>query len=151
MAEEIGLAPRVRDLIPQHHGTRLMTYFYQKARDSADEKHPNISEEDFRYPGPKPQSKEAAILMLADQVEAAARTLQDPSPSQIEGMIKRLVQSTIQDGQFDECDITLKDLEDISRAFVRVIAGIHHHRIDYPGFNFNTRLEERRPINTRVQ
>ncbi|RPI27180.1 MAG: HDIG domain-containing protein [Acidobacteria bacterium] len=151
LADEIGLAPKVRDLIPQHHGTRLMTYFYQKARDAADEKHPNVSEEDFRYPGPKPQSREAAILMLADQVEAAARTLQDPTPSQIEGMIKRLVQSTIQDGQFDECDITLKDLEDISRAFVRVIAGMHHHRIEYPGFNFNTPLEERKPDHPRVQ
>ncbi len=151
MADEIGLAPKVRDMIPQHHGTRLMTYFYQKARDAADDKHPNISEEDFRYPGPRPQSREAAILMLADQVEAAARTLQDPTPSQIEGMIRRLVQSTIQDGQFDECDITLKDLEDISRAFVRVIAGIHHHRIEYPGFNFNTPLEERRSENSRIQ
>jgi len=151
LADEINLAPKVRDMIPQHHGTRLMTYFYQKARDAADEKHPNISEDDFRYPGPKPQSREAAILMLADQVEAAARTLQDPTPSQIEGMIKRLVQSTIQDGQFDECDITLKDLEDISRAFVRVIAGIHHHRIEYPGFNFNTPLEERRSEHPRVQ
>jgi len=151
MADEIGLAPKVRDMIPQHHGTRLMTYFYQKARDAADDKHPNISEDDFRYPGPKPQSREAAILMLADQVEAAARTLQDPTPSQIEGMIRRLVQSTIQDGQFDECDITLKDLEDISRAYVRVIAGIHHHRIEYPGFNFNTPLEERRSEHPRVQ
>ncbi len=151
LADEIGLAPKVRDMIPQHHGTRLMTYFYQKARDAADDKHPNISEDDFRYPGPRPQSREAAILMLADQVEAAARTLQDPTPSQIEGMIRRLVQSTIQDGQFDECDITLKDLEDISRAFVRVIAGIHHHRIEYPGFNFNTPLEERRAEHPRVQ
>jgi putative nucleotidyltransferase with HDIG domain len=151
MADEIGLAPKVRDMIPQHHGTRLMTYFYQKARDTADNKHPNISEDDFRYPGPRPQSREAAILMLADQVEAAARTLQDPTPSQIEGMIRRLVQSTIQDGQFDECDITLRDLEEISRAFVRVIAGIHHHRIEYPGFNFNTPLEERRSEHPRVQ
>ncbi len=151
LADEIGLAPKVRDMIPQHHGTRLMTYFYQKARDAADDKHPNVSEDDFRYPGPRPQSREAAILMLADQVEAAARTLQDPTPSQIEGMIRRLVQSTIQDGQFDECDITLKDLEDISRAFVRVIAGIHHHRIEYPGFNFNTPLEERRSEHPRVQ
>ena len=151
LADEIGLAPKVRDMIPQHHGTRLMTYFYQKARDAADDKHPNVSEDDFRYPGPRPQSREAAILMLADQVEAAARTLQDPTPSQIEGMIRRLVQSTIQDGQFDECDITLRDLEDISRAFVRVIAGIHHHRIEYPGFNFNTPLEERRSEHPRVQ
>jgi cyclic-di-AMP phosphodiesterase PgpH len=151
MAEEIGLVPKVRDLIPQHHGTRLMTYFYQKAKDAADDKHPNISEADFRYPGPKPQSREAAILMLADQVEAAARTLQEPTPGQIEGMIRRLVQSTIQDGQLDECEITLSDLEQITRSFTRVITGVHHHRIEYPGYNFNTPLEERRTENQRVQ
>jgi len=151
MAEEIGLARKVRDMIPQHHGTRLMTYFYQKARDAADEKHRAVSEDDFRYPGPKPQSREAAILMLADQVEAAARTLQDPNPGQIESLIRRLVQATIQDGQFDECDITLKDLDEISSSFQRVIAGIHHHRIEYPGFKFNSELEEKRTEHQRIQ
>jgi len=151
MADEIKLAPKVKELIPQHHGTRLMTYFYQKARGAADDKQPSVSEDEFRYPGPKPQSKEAAILMLADQVEAAARTLQDPSPGQIEGMIRRLTQATIQDGQFDECDVTLKEVEQISRAFARVIAGIHHHRIEYPGFDFNTPIEERRTEHQRVQ
>ena len=151
IAEEIGLARKVRDMIPQHHGTRLMTYFYQKARDTADEKHRTVSEEDFRYPGPKPQFKEAAILMLADQVEAAARTLQDPNPGQIESLIKRLVQATIQDGQFDECDITLKDLEEIAGSFHRVIASMHHHRIEYPGFKFNSELEEKRTEHQRIQ
>jgi putative nucleotidyltransferase with HDIG domain len=151
IADEIGLTPKVKDLIPQHHGTRLMTYFYQKARDAADGKQPNVGEEEFRYPGPKPQSKEAAILMLADQVEAAARTLQEPSPGQIEGMIRRLTQAAIQDGQFDECDITLRELEDISHAFARVIVGIHHHRIEYPGFDFNAPIEEKRSEHQRVQ
>ena len=151
MAEEIKLAQKVRDLIPQHHGTRLMTYFYQKAKEKAEEKGREVDETDFRYPGPKPQTKEAAILMMADQVEAAARTLQEPSPSQIRSLIRRLIQSTIQDRQFDECDITLKDLDRILRAFERVITGMHHHRIEYPGFDFNKQVEEEIPQGQRIQ
>ena len=143
LADEIRLVPEVRDLIPQHHGTRLMKYFYEKARDAADGKDRQVNENDFRYPGPKPQRKEAAILMLADQVEAAARTLQDPNPSQIRGLIRRLIQVNIQERQFDECDITMKDLDKILRAFERVITGMHHHRIEYPGFNFNKKVEEK--------
>ncbi len=143
LAEEINLVPEVRDLIPQHHGTRLMKYFYEKARDVADGKDRKVNEDDFRYPGPRPQRKEAAILMLADQVEAAARTLQDPNPSQIRGLIRRLIQVNIQERQFDECDITMKDLDKILRAFERVITGMHHHRIEYPGFDFNKRVEEK--------
>ena len=143
IAKEINLAPAVSDLIPQHHGTRLMKFFYQKAKDAADGKEREVNEDDFRYPGPKPQSREAAILMLADQVEAAARTLQDPSPSQIRGMNRRLIQATIQDRQFDECDITMKDLDKILRAFERVITGMHHHRIEYPGFDFNQGVEKK--------
>ena len=143
LADEISLVPEVRDLIPQHHGTRLMKYFYEKARDAADGKDRKVNEDDFRYPGPRPQRKEAAILMLADQVEAAARTLQDPNPSQIRGLIRRLIQVNIQERQFDECDITMKDLDKILRAFERVITGMHHHRIEYPGFDFNKRVEEK--------
>jgi putative nucleotidyltransferase with HDIG domain len=143
LADEINLVPEVRDLIPQHHGTRLMKYFYEKARDAADGKDRKVNENDFRYPGPKPQRKEAAILMLADQVEAAARTLQEPNPSQIRGLIRRLIQVNIQERQFDECDITMKDLDKILRAFERVITGMHHHRIEYPGFDFNKRVEEK--------
>ena len=143
LADEINLVPEVRDLIPQHHGTRLMKYFYEKARDASDGKDRKVNENDFRYPGPRPQRKEAAILMLADQVEAAARTLQEPNPSQIRGLIRRLIQVNIQERQFDECDITMKDLDKILRAFERVITGMHHHRIEYPGFDFNKRVEEK--------
>lgn len=151
IAEEINLVPNVRDLIPQHHGTRLMTYFYQKAKDAAARTDREVNEDDFRYSGPKPQSREAAIVMLADQVEAASRTLQDPSPSQIRSMIRRLIQSTIRDRQFDECDITMKDLDKILRAFERVITGMHHHRIKYPGFDFGEQVEEKRTENQRIQ
>ena len=151
MAEEINLVPMVRDMIPQHHGTRLMMYFYQKARDSAEDKHGEVREDDFRYPGPKPQSKEAAILMLADQMEAAARTLQDPTPGQIRSMIKRLIQSTIQDGQFDECDVTMSELHRISQSFGRTITTMYHHRIEYPGFEFGKEVEEKQPQDQRIQ
>ncbi len=153
MAEEMGLSRKVRDLIPQHHGTKLMTYFYQKAKQSAEGKNVEVNEEDFRYPGPKPQTREAAILMLADQVEAASRTLRDPSPGRIRGMIRRLIQGTIEDRQFDECDITTSDLNLITRAFERFITGKSHQRIEYPGFDFNRQqqVEQISTGNQRIQ
>jgi putative nucleotidyltransferase with HDIG domain len=152
MAREIKLGPKVAELIPQHHGTRVMTYFYQKAKETAGEKNGEVSENEFRYPGPKPQSKEAAILMLADQVEAAARTLQDPTPGQIRGLIGRITQTTIQDGQLDECDITMKEVQVVSRAFERVLTGMYHHRIEYPGFDFNRQqIEPKRHEHQPIQ
>lgn len=151
IAQEIKLAPKVAAMIPQHHGTRLMTFFYQKAKDAGNEKNGEVNEEDFRYPGPKPQSKEAAILMLADQVEAAARTLQDPTQGQIRSLIKRLIQSTIQDGQFEECDISMKELSQVAQAFERVLTGMYHHRIEYPGFEFNRQVDEKHPAHQRIQ
>lgn len=152
IAEEMKLGPKVASLIPQHHGTRIMTYFYQKAKEIAAEKNLDVSENDFRYPGPKPQSKEAAILMLADQVEAAARTLQEPTPGQIRSLINRITHATIQDGQFDECDITMKEVGRVARVFERVLTGMYHHRIDYPGFEFNKhRVEHRHPESQSIQ
>ena len=151
MAAEMGLAPDVAALIPQHHGTKLMAFFYQKAKQAARSTDTEVNEEEFRYPGPKPQSREAAIMMLADQVEAASRTLQDPNPGQVRSMIRRLIQGTIQDRQFDECDITTRDLDQITRAFERVITGMYHHRVDYPGFDFNKRVEQEQPKNQPVQ
>ena len=151
MAREISLAPEVAALIPQHHGTKVMSFFYQKAKQAARNTHTEVNEEEFRYPGPKPQTREAAILMLADQVEAASRTLQDPNPGQVRGLIRRLIQGTIQDRQFDECDITTRDLDQITRSFERVITGMVHHRVDYPGFDFNKRVEHEQPEDQPVQ
>ena len=136
-ARELKLGPLVSGMIPQHHGTRLQTFFYQKAKEAAGERGGEVNPDDFRYPGPKPQSKEAAILLMADQVEAAARTLQEPNPSQVRSLIHRLSQSSVQDGQFDECDITLKEISMVEKAFERVLVGMHHQRIEYPGYNFN--------------
>ena len=134
LAKEIGLAERIRDMIPQHHGTRIMTYFYQKAKDSLGPE--EVVETDFRYPGPKPQSKEAAIMMMADSVEAASRTLTNPTASQIQGMINRLVDAIVADNQFDECDITLREVRLVKESFFKILSGIYHRRIDYPGYDF---------------
>ena len=136
LAKEVGLTQDICDLIPQHHGTRIMTYFYRKALDSVNGKNQEIDEVDYRYPGPKPQTREAAILMLADSVEAASRTLTDPSSAQIQGMIDRLVDSILADNQFDECDITLREIRLIKESFFKILTGIYHRRIDYPGYDF---------------
>jgi putative nucleotidyltransferase with HDIG domain len=142
LAKEIGLAGRISDMIPQHHGTRVMSYFYHKAKDSAGGRTEEVVETDFRYPGPKPQSKEAAIMMMADSVEAASRTLTNPTPAQIEGMIDRLVDAIIADNQFDECDITLRDIRIVKESFFKVLSGIYHRRVDYPGYDFKNVGEE---------
>jgi len=142
MAKEMRLAPDISDLIPQHHGTRIMTYFYRKALDASNGKNQEIDEVDYRYPGPKPQTKEAAILMLADSVEAASRTLTDPSPAQIQGMIDRLVDAILADNQFDECDITLREICLVKDSFCKVLTGFYHRRLDYPGYDFKT-VEEK--------
>ncbi len=137
LAREIGLVQSIRDMIPQHHGTRIMTFFYQKARDSLDARNSQeVVEADFRYPGPKPQSKEAAIMMMADSVEAASRTLTHPTAAQIQGMIERLVEAIVADDQLDECDITTREIRLVKESFFTILTGIFHRRIDYPGYDF---------------
>jgi membrane-associated HD superfamily phosphohydrolase len=123
-------------MIPQHHGTRIMSYFFQKAKGSLDGKSQEVEEADFRYPGPKPQSKEAAIMMMADSVEAASRTLSNPSPAQMQGMIDRLVDDVLADHQLDECDITMRDIRLVKESFLKILSGLYHRRIDYPGYDF---------------
>jgi len=142
LAKEIRLAQDIADLIPQHHGTRIMTYFYRKAIDSINGKSQEIDDVDFRYPGPKPQTKEAAILMLADSIEAASRTLTDPSPAQVQGMIDRLVDSVLADNQLDECDITLREIGLVKESFFKILTGLYHRRLDYPGYDFKS-VEEK--------
>ncbi|NLV31153.1 MAG: HDIG domain-containing protein [Acidobacteria bacterium] len=136
-ARSAGLPQRISDMIPQHHGTRIMTFFYQKAKEAADADRSKLSEADFRYPGPRPRSREAGIMMMADSVEAASRTLGEaPAPAQIRGMIDRLADSVIGDHQFDECDLTFRDVKLIKESFFKILAGIFHHRIEYPGYDF---------------
>jgi cyclic-di-AMP phosphodiesterase PgpH len=143
MARAYGLPEVLVDLIPQHHGTRLVTYFYQRAKDTADPDLQAVKEEDYRYAGPKPQTREAAILMLADAVEAAARTLTDPTPARIQGAVQKLINGIFVDGQLDECDLTLRDLHRIANGFSRILAGIFHHRVDYPGIHLQDVAKKR--------
>jgi cyclic-di-AMP phosphodiesterase PgpH len=132
LAKEYKLPQRIIDIIPQHHGTNLISYFYNKAKELEDPHVQQVQEGDYRYPGPKPQSREAAIVMLADKVEAASRVLADPTPQRISGLVQRMVSNIFMDGQLDECDLTLRDLQKIVEAFVRTLIAIYHHRIEYP-------------------
>ena len=128
MAREAKLPPVIIQMIAQHHGDSLVSYFYYKAK----ELDPEVKERDFRYEQSKPQTKEAAILMMADTVEAAVRSKKNATPGQIEGFIRTLIKGKLNDGQFDECELTFRDLDQIATAFTRVINGIYHKRVEYP-------------------
>ena len=132
MARENRLGERIGHIILQHHGTSLISYFYQKAKEKENPEMESINENDFRYPGPKPQTKEAGIVMLADSVEAASRALTDPTPSRIKSLVQRVTNSIFLDGQMEECELTLKDLQKIQESFNRILTAIFHQRIDYP-------------------
>ena len=134
LAKEIGLPQKIADFIPQHHGTRTLHYFLRKAQAQA-KPNETINEDDFRYPGPKPQFKEAAIMMLADSCEAAARSLARPDPENIRAIVVKIVDAIISDGQLDECDVTLQELTIIRESMISALIAIYHARIDYPGFN----------------
>jgi putative nucleotidyltransferase with HDIG domain len=134
VAKEIGLPQQIADFIPQHHGTRTLHYFLRKAQAQA-KPGETVDEADFRYPGPKPQFKEAAIMMLADSCEAAARSLARPDPENIRAIVVKIVDAIISDGQLDECDVTLQELTTIREAMISALTAIYHARIDYPGFN----------------
>jgi cyclic-di-AMP phosphodiesterase PgpH len=137
LGQSYNLPPRIISIIPQHHGTGLMKYFYYKARESSDDPDSVSLEQEFRYPGPKPQTKEAAIIMIADSVEAAARTVKNPTPAKLRNMIDTIIARIRDDGQFDECNITIAELNTVADSFVKTVSGIHHHRISYPGYDFD--------------
>jgi len=135
MARKHKLGKEIIDIIQQHHGTSIISYFYEKAKEQAEKKGGKCSlvkEQDFRYPGPKPQTKEAGLVMLADMVEAASRTVVEPTPARIQGMLQKIIKKVFSDGQLDECELTLKDLNEIARSFNKTLSGIFHHRVDYP-------------------
>ena len=133
LAREHKLPQAIVDSIPQHHGTRLMTYFYDRAQKGRPPDQPPLPEADFRYPGPRPQSKCAAIIMLADAVEAASRVLNNPTRERIAALVEKLVTAIYVDGQLIESDLTFKDLKTIQESFVKVLTGQFHQRIEYPG------------------
>jgi len=126
------LGKPIIDGILQHHGTTVIAYFFNKAQDHRKEEDPEISEEEFRYPGPKPQFTEAALCMLADSIEAAARSLDEPTPARLQNIVRNVIQKKFVDGQLDECNLHLRDIGKIESSFVRILLGIYHQRIDYP-------------------
>jgi len=129
IAKENKLGQLISDTIRQHHGTSIIKFFYEKAKQKKGAAAINI--DDFRYPGPKPQTKEAGLVMLADVVEAATRSLDNPTPSRIQGLVQKLINQIFSDGQLDDCELTLKDLHNIAKSFNKILYGIHHHRIEY--------------------
>ncbi len=133
LGKEMNLPTRIIDFIAQHHGTRTLHYFLKKAQAEA---HPDeeVSENDFRYPGPKPQFKESAIMMIADSCEAAARSLSEPIPENIRYIVTKIIDAIISDDQLDECDVTLRELTQIRESMIKSLVAIYHSRIDYPGY-----------------
>jgi len=131
LARKHKLPQPIIDMVEQHHGTGLIYYFYQRALErEPDEK--MIKEDGFRYPGPKPQTKEAAIILLADSVEAASRALAEPTPAHLDELVRRIINNKFIDRQLDECDLTLKEIDIISKSLVRILVGIYHARVEYP-------------------
>ena len=132
LAKKHRLPQQIIDFIPMHHGTTLVAYFYDKAKSASREE---VSDITYRYPGPKPQTKETGIVMLADAIEASTRTIEDPSPQKLENRIIEVIRSRFTEGELDECDLTLRDLTKIKDSFLKILVGIHHHRLKYPDKN----------------
>jgi cyclic-di-AMP phosphodiesterase PgpH len=132
LARKYKLPKEILEFIPMHHGKTLISYFYKKALEKKTDKD-EVNEQDYRYPGPKPQTKETGIVMLADAVEAAARSIEEPSIAKLKATIDGIIKSRFEEGELDECELTFKDLTKIREAFFKVLVGIHHPRIKYPG------------------
>lgn len=132
LARKNKVGNKIIDIIRQHHGTSLISYFYHKAKQASGNPQ-QVNIDDFRYPGPRPQTKEAGLVLLADQVEAASKTLVDPTPARIKGLVQKIINQAFADGQLDECELTLKDLHLIAKSFIKILSGIFHQRIEYPG------------------
>jgi putative nucleotidyltransferase with HDIG domain len=141
LAKGQKLGKKILDIIQQHHGTSLISFFYQKAKEKGNPGVESITEKDYRYLGPRPQTKEAGIVMLADVVEAASKTLSEPTPSRIKGLVSRIINNIFTDGQLEDCELTLKDLHHIEESFDLILTGIFHQRVEYP----DSQEEQNRP------
>ncbi|MEI6080761.1 MAG: HDIG domain-containing metalloprotein, partial [bacterium] len=130
VGRDYKLGKPIIDIIEQHHGTSLMKFFYSKAVELSGKG--NVEEQDYRYPGPKPKSREAVLVMIADSCEAACRSLEDPTPSRIKTTVDTIINNMFVDGQFDESNITLKRLKIISQIYTKTLIALHHSRIQYP-------------------
>jgi putative nucleotidyltransferase with HDIG domain len=132
LASQVKLGRQIINIIRQHHGNNIVSYFYDKAKKNKDESIRSLSESDFRYPGPKPQTKEAGLVMIGDVIEASSRTLSHPTPARIRSLVRERIERIYMDGQLDECELTLRNLNTIAETFTKILTGIFHHRVDYP-------------------
>ncbi len=143
IARKLKLPARLRDIIEQHHGSSIVRYFYQKAKEKYDPELQKIGEEDYRYPGPRPKSKEAGLVMLADSAEAASRSLRTPTKDSLRRLITEIFNSYLQDGQLDDCDFSLRDLRTAAASFFSILYAVYHPRVEYPGFEFEGKKAKR--------
>lgn len=137
LAGQARLPLPIRQGIATHHGTKLIRYFYNKAKECSNPEMGEVRESDYRYPGPKPHTKELGILLLADAIEAAARTIDSPTPAKIQGLVQRIIADAMDDGQLADSDLTFAEIDKVASAFMWVLMNMYHHRIEYPGFDFN--------------
>jgi hypothetical protein len=136
LARQNRLPEPIIDFIQQHHGTTLVEYFYRQASEQKKGQDPDgrdVDESSFRYPGPKPQTKEAGVLMMADAVESACRALKEPTASRIENIVEQISMKRLLDGQFDECGLTLEELQKVGESLVKSLTAVYHGRVKYPG------------------
>ena len=152
LAKKLKLPRRIREIIETHHGKSLVRYFFEKAKDTYDPDMQKIGEESYRYPGPLPKSKESVLVMLADSVEAASRSLKKPTKPNIRRVISEIINNSLQDGQMDDCEISIKELGDVAESFLDTLYTIYHPRVEYPGFEFETKIKKKpnkKPNNDR--
>ena len=142
-AKKLKLPKKIRDIIEQHHGNSLVRYFYQKAKEKYDPEMQKIGEESYRYAGPKPESKEATLILLADSVEAASRSLKSPSKTILKKLITDIFNSYLQDGQLDECDFSIKELRVVAASFLISLDMTYQRRLEYPGFDFEMKKKKK--------
>jgi len=143
MARKLKLPAKIREIIETHHGKSLVRYFFEKAKEKYDPEMQKVGEESYRYPGPLPRMKEAALVMLADAVEAASRSLKSPSKANLKRVITEIFNAALQDGQLDDCAISIKELRLTADAFLETLYTIHHPRVEYPGFEFETKKKKK--------
>jgi hypothetical protein len=152
LAKKLKLPRKIIEIIETHHGKSLVRYFFEKAKDTYDPEMQKIGEESYRYPGPLPKSKGAALIMLADAVEAASRSLNKPTKSNLRRVISEIFNGALQDGQLDDCEISVKELVVVADSFLETLYTIYHPRVEYPGFEFEMKKKKKpnkKPNNDR--
>ena len=148
IARKLKLPRPLREIVEQHHGNSLVRFFFNKAKQTYDPEQQKVGEENYRYPGPPPRTKEAALVMLADSVEAASRSLRAPTKDNLKRVITDIFNTYLQDGQLDDCDFSLRELRSVATAFLTILFAIYHPRVEYPGFEFEVK-KPRRPARPR--